>query len=582
MPKFFFTDANGVKRGPLSTGQLRELAARGIITPITPLETDSGHEGLAGQISGLFNAPQPVPAPNIVSVPAAKRNYVPLLVAIIGILTILGVGGTIVWKIVTEPPVKVPKVPIGQVKIEEPDGETVDVNVIVKVPVDEPLPPNPDGEPEPFDEPNPFGAPQNVTAPVAVEPAAVYVDGHDFFDGVAWMRTRKGVWHCVDKTGKVVLRLGERETPQSSFSHGVALVERSDNTVELIDKSGKIISSPKQADYDEIRGFIRDVGMTLVYRHVETFQLSEDQAGVIDSNGNWQVRLSNNPTLVYANRIYEPDKISGRSQPGDILQGKYEIKRYTNAFTYQSSDLYYCGEGVLVHRSSRGDNTLFSVLTGNDWKLPGSLKSIGNGYVIYESERTIYSIDKSGKTKAIIKNLGPAYRYNTSLGDYADGLFYFSARADGQDAIPHGFYDISGKRVIDLSQYNLRSTSTRYTDGLVFSNGYCALNLFNPQRVGYYTVIDKSGKIMFEPRQSPQRRRAFYDTIEYIDVTMRCGMVVIRENEYGTAWTVINAPGDVVAEFGDGYTISDYCEDVALVKGKGEIYYIDKTGKRLF
>jgi len=56
MPNFFYTDANGQKQGPVNDQQLKALAAQGIITPSTPMETDSGHKGTAGQLPGLFAA----------------------------------------------------------------------------------------------------------------------------------------------------------------------------------------------------------------------------------------------------------------------------------------------------------------------------------------------------------------------------------------------------------------------------------------------------------------------------------------------------------------------------------------------
>ena len=53
---FFYFDQTNQKRGPVSEQQLKELAAQGIIGPHTPMETDDGHKGIAGQIPGLFIA----------------------------------------------------------------------------------------------------------------------------------------------------------------------------------------------------------------------------------------------------------------------------------------------------------------------------------------------------------------------------------------------------------------------------------------------------------------------------------------------------------------------------------------------
>ncbi|MCL1807552.1 MAG: hypothetical protein FWG31_07615 [Oscillospiraceae bacterium] len=112
------------------------------------------------------------------------------------------------------------------------------------------------------------------------------------------MQTNEWQWHCVDKTGTIILALGEGEVPASNFSHGVALVRRVDWIVELIDKNGRVISSPKSGEYDNIVGFIPDVGMTLVDKYLDTFRLIEYQVGIIDNNGNWTVKLCNDFILL--------------------------------------------------------------------------------------------------------------------------------------------------------------------------------------------------------------------------------------------------------------------------------------------
>jgi len=53
---FFYYDQGDQKQGPFNKRQIRELAAQKIITSTTLLETDSGHQEVAGQISGLFGS----------------------------------------------------------------------------------------------------------------------------------------------------------------------------------------------------------------------------------------------------------------------------------------------------------------------------------------------------------------------------------------------------------------------------------------------------------------------------------------------------------------------------------------------
>ena len=429
----------------------------------------------------------------------------------------------------------------------------------------------------------------------AAEPAREYEEGRDFSDGVAWVRQARKEgqwqfqWHCVDKTGKIVLSLEPSTTgnwieePESNFSHGVALVRRSGGPlVELIDKTGKVVSSPKSGEYDEIKGFIHDIGMIVVSKHMDTFQLTEDRAGIIDSNGNWKVPLTNDPVLVAATKI--------RHNSREILQDSYNISERVGV----QGDLRYCGEGVftLVQRQPFSTQTLFyNVLIGDKHTLPeavATLSRIENGHGVYLARGAVNRIDKSGNTTEIIKfdqhNNTGAY-----LGKYAEGLLYFRVRgniynANVPDLVPAGFYDISGKRIVDLSKYKIDDYNDY--DRPVFADVYCVMNVRNPQGVGYYTVIDKSGKEMFEPRNSPSYPGA--SGRNYIALSTKCGMVVIGENgseyrEKFAKWTIINVTGDIVAEFEAGHTISDYNEDATLVKkGTGEIYYIDKTGKRLW
>ena len=69
MTNFFFLDQNNQKQGPVSEQQLKVLAAQKVIHPNTPMETDTGHKGTAGQIRGLFPAapPSPPAVPSTVS-----------------------------------------------------------------------------------------------------------------------------------------------------------------------------------------------------------------------------------------------------------------------------------------------------------------------------------------------------------------------------------------------------------------------------------------------------------------------------------------------------------------------------------
>jgi hypothetical protein len=75
---YFYTDANGHRQGPVDKQQFNALAAQGIITPTTPMETEGGHTGVAGQIPGLnFNRTSVPPFAQTVSAPPPGGMYPP-------------------------------------------------------------------------------------------------------------------------------------------------------------------------------------------------------------------------------------------------------------------------------------------------------------------------------------------------------------------------------------------------------------------------------------------------------------------------------------------------------------------------
>ena len=58
---YIYLDQNNQPRGPVDNEQLKALADQGIIGPATPLKSDSGYIGAAGQIPGLFSERKDIP-----------------------------------------------------------------------------------------------------------------------------------------------------------------------------------------------------------------------------------------------------------------------------------------------------------------------------------------------------------------------------------------------------------------------------------------------------------------------------------------------------------------------------------------
>jgi hypothetical protein len=88
---FYIYASNGKKFGPYTHAQVKEFAAKGQVTPQTPMETDTGHKGLAGSISGLF-PPKPLPPTPPPSAPKPESIEAQ-------IKSVLNQGGVLVKKI---------------------------------------------------------------------------------------------------------------------------------------------------------------------------------------------------------------------------------------------------------------------------------------------------------------------------------------------------------------------------------------------------------------------------------------------------------------------------------------------------
>jgi len=83
MPNYFYIDSTGFRVGPITPQQLQALATKGVIVPDTQLETDTGHKGLAKQISGLDFQRRTIYAPiETQNEPLNRQTYI--LLAIVG------------------------------------------------------------------------------------------------------------------------------------------------------------------------------------------------------------------------------------------------------------------------------------------------------------------------------------------------------------------------------------------------------------------------------------------------------------------------------------------------------------------
>jgi hypothetical protein len=418
-----------------------------------------------------------------------------------------------------------------------------------------------------------------------------YVNGRGFSDGVAWALSEEEIWHCIDIGGNIVLRLSNSESPASDFSLGVALVRRADNTLELIDKNGNIISSPKTEDYDRIVDFIPPFGMVKVYKRVETFEVTENRAGIIDNQGLWQTPLTNDYALVngqyigdgfYTNwaRISSQTIFDMRTMKEGIesapvpLSSGGEDGYFFNIISGNSfiiSGLTYRGEQRMIHNTGR-----MGLMENKKGVLHAFFSGVDSWGSSVSGSGSIYSVNSEGQTHELFSAWDGGGHYRFYVGEYSEGIFYFS---DGGQEYVTGFYDLYGDLIIDLSGLTIRDMDRVYRDhseaprAIYFEDGYCLLVVYNPQGTRFFTIIDRTGKQMFEPR--------FVSRTDNHNLTLSNGLVVI--NNIDGTFSVINTSGEAIVELNGVSNVSNFSDGIAMVTtNDGEIYYIDKVGQRLF
>ncbi len=332
---------------------------------------------------------------------------------------------------------------------------------------------------------------QEPATPVAAEPSAPVIipktqthfyATRDFSDGKAWVkRAASSPWESIDENGKSLFTLGASDTPETDFKDNLAWVkggssqwkrinDKGDESFSfestnakitdlnggfLIDEAGvkKIINEKGETVFPKDDGYAYKFGASygkyqFVTRHINTFEKTEDQTGIIDTSGDW---------------IIKPIGDLSVSSISDWIS--YGIIKVS----YHDNDYYDANKNEFFKSEDGGlDSRIVQYAYKDDY-----LFLDNDGY---------YSVQILGRFSFV--------------GDIKKGLFGLK---DGQDAST-GFYNKKHELVINLSPY-------KYI-GLVgwISDGYFSVSLKNPQGNTFYTVINKKGEKMFEPITQPMNK----------------------------------------------------------------------------
>lgn len=355
--------------------------------------------------------------------------------------------------------------------------------------------------------------------------------------------------------GSLITDNGVYITDASDFKNGYAWVRLS-----KYDNSGEWVSSQRCAI---------DTSGNVVYAMPEVFTWTEHRADFTATPFVNEVAIVNNEALVSTDgRVIwsvdgdgwsEAEERFGEGNVENVIMSDGGYFRgyafvYFEVETFEETAIY---SGVL---DSNGD---WYVEPTKDFR---DAKDRGDGLytVTIQNDAGYYSLNASYNVaiNKISRETDEVLGWceENALAEH-NGLLFDEDR--------NGFYDASGKIVIDLSEYKLWGDDTP-----TFYDGYCVIDIQNKQGSVYFTVIDTSGKRMFEPQKHVSH-----------DYRVGDGLLRTRDDQGNIYYlnmageTVLQAPGKDSAEsFHDGLCLVKE-KDTAI--GYPTYYYMDTAGQRI-
>ncbi|GHU82655.1 hypothetical protein AGMMS50284_4880 [Clostridia bacterium] len=355
------------------------------------------------------------------------------------------------------------------------------------------------------------------------------ISGGEFSGGLAWIRVDGITAHyCINTKGEVLFFTEGIPSdsgqliadPKSAFYNGVAVLE--DDTI--IDKDGNILASPYESGFDSTlisnnyNYFINDMGYVWVEKSIDTFEKTETQYGVINNKGEWHLNLS-------ADYSFIDDPLT----------------------EYLGGNLYkYMDSSVKDTESNRNMYVIFDLSKKKeiyrDFELEGIYDHVSDTLLVKNArEDWIKKINSNRKVEELTN-----IKTDGVISSFSDGLFFIESEGN--------FYDLNGNAVLNISKYHMNNTINMPH----FVDGYCLLDIKNEEDSEFYTIIDKKGNRMFEPRKAEKHG------------VLSDGLLRIEDDG-----SYINVKGEVVIS--NCYDGTDFKNGVARI-GDIDVKYIDKKG----
>lgn len=396
-----------------------------------------------------------------------------------------------------------------------------------------------------------------------------YEDVGEFSDNMAPAKT-DGLWGFIDTKGNMVVSSGYKHVVP--FSNGFAAIVGDNDSIGFIDKFG-IMSIPCQFDNRSEPKFSED-GRCVVYKN--GVQIHIDRMGAV-------IDTVEAPLLSV---VEEGEKISFAA-----LKNFSFMKEYALAET-PYDDAWPFADGYSIVMKKFGNQKKYGIVSINGKEVvPCSFEQISGpfrgpvSYFVIKGEAGYGAYDVKGK-----EIIPCEYQ---SIGK--EGKVFITVEKDGKK----GFVDASGKLVIpcqfdDVRPFNSEVAtavemkkkdkmvwnfidktgkviaSPEYDDALTFVNGVCPV-----QKKGKWGFVNESLKefssLKYDYTFSDFKERWSYRWSEAGDL-----IPVAKNGSYG----FIDMKGKEVIKL-QYDEASAFRKGLSRVRQNGEIFYVDKTGKKL-
>lgn len=256
---------------------------------------------------------------------------------------------------------------------------------------------------------------------------------------------------------------------------------------------------PKSDAYDDV--ICGGDGCYIVTKRIDSFDGSYDMLGVVDEKGNFiQSMSSTHPFISNGQIIRNQKSVVALDLTGDDESNEDEMR-----LRDIRNCMHYLGNHVFaVHYGTNGNSQksfiLYNAMTGKscdagicvDSTTSGSndnpyladncqcIANYYNGYLTIRADGNVRIIDGDLN----IYETGVSYR-GGKTGKFSEDVFFCG----------NCFYDINGKIVIDMSQYDVNN----FQNEPFFENEKSYIELDNGNGVIYHTEIDKNGEFLYEP-----------------------------------------------------------------------------------